>query len=227
MICKKSIGEHVFDSFNIIFMIVFSCIFLTPFLHIIFASISDPSLLAQNRGIILWPKGFTMEGYRLVLKNPNISAGFLNTLIYVSVGTFINMRTSFKKTPVSLIEAAKLDGANHFTIFYRIVVPVSKAVIAVITLFYAVGHWNSWFNAMIFLNNRKLFPLQLILREILILNDTSSMANAVNVEFANMDIYKSLVKYATIVVATVPILCIYPFIQKHFTKGVMIGSVKG
>jgi len=96
------------------------------------------------------------------------------------------------------------------------------------TLFFAVGHWNSWFNALIFLRDRELYPLQLILREILILNDTTSMDEITSSgDLLQQDLYKSLVQYCTIIVATLPILCIYPFLQKYFVKGVMIGAIKG
>ena len=118
-----------------------------------------------------------------------------------------------------------MDGAGHFTMLFRIIMPVSMAVVAVVTLYYAVGHWNSWFNAMIYLTDRQKFPLQLILREILIQNDTSTMT--VNVDIGEQSLVGDTIKYAIIIVATVPILCIYPFLQKYFVKGVMIGSLKG
>ncbi|MFU0799298.1 MAG: carbohydrate ABC transporter permease [Xylanivirga thermophila] len=146
----------------------------------------------------------------------------------VSTWNLIVMRTSFLSIPDSLEESARLDGANDFTILFKIILPLSKATIAVMTLFYAVGHWNEWFNAMIFLRDRELFPLQLILREILITNDTKDMTIITDAsQLGEQDIYKSLVQYCTIIVATVPILFIYPFLQKYFVKGVMIGSVKG
>jgi len=105
--------------------------------------------------------------------------------------------------------------------------PVSSATLAVMTLFYAVGQWNSWFNAMIFLRDRNLFPLQLILREILISNDVNSMTRVQDAsQLIDADFYKMLVKYCTIIVSTGPILCLYPFLQKYFVKGVMIGSLK-
>lgn len=126
--------------------------------------------------------------------------------------------------PDSIEESAKLDGAHDFQILFKIVVPISKAVMAVITLFYAVSHWNAWFNAMIYLNTRSKFPLQVILREILIANGTDSMLGGGDNFGTSMDI---IVKYACIVVATVPVLCLYPFLQKYFVKGVMIGAVKG
>lgn len=144
----------------------------------------------------------------------------------ISVFNLIIMRTDFMEVPASLEESAKLDGANEWTIMFRIIVPLSKATIAVILLYYAVGIWNSWFPAMIYLKDREKFPLQLILREILLLNDTSVMTSSADA-VKNAQLERKLVKYCTIVVSTVPIMCFYPFIQKYFTKGVMIGAVKG
>jgi len=270
---------------------------------VLFASFSEPLELMKHRGLLMKPLGFTVNGYILVFKNPNIINGYINTLFYVIVGTALNllltsmgayalsrrnilwknammfcitftmffgggliptyllvksvglintrwaliipgligtynliiMRTSFAAIPDSLEESAKIDGANDFTVLFKIIMPVSKAVLAVILLFYAVGHWNAWFNAMIYLRDRKLFPLQLILREILISNDLQSMSRtggqaAEAMTQANADtVYLSrvLVQYCTIIVATVPILLLYPFVQKYFVKGVMIGSLKG
>jgi putative aldouronate transport system permease protein len=147
----------------------------------------------------------------------------------ISVWNLILMRTSFLGIPDSLEESARMDGANDFTVLFRIILPVSKATLAVIALFYAVGQWNSWFNAMIFLRDRSKYPLQLILREILINNDTREMMSGAkgNAQFVRDDAYKSLIQYCTIVVATIPILFVYPFLQKYFVKGVMIGSIKG
>ena len=145
----------------------------------------------------------------------------------ISVFNLIIMRTSLREIPDSLEESAKIDGAGHWTIMFRIIMPLAKATIAVIILFYAVGQWNSWFNATIFLRDRKLFPLQVVLKEILIQNDTSVVMTDASDASTNMDLFKPLVKYCTIVAATVPVLCFYPFAQKHFVTGVMIGSIKG
>lgn len=142
----------------------------------------------------------------------------------ISVYNFIIMKTSFDAIPDSLEESAKIDGANDFTVLFKIILPLSKPVIAVMVLFYAVGHWNSWLPAAIYLRDRGLYPLQLILREILIANDTNNMVSTSN----NMDKEQISVtiKYATIMVATIPVLMIYPFAQKYFVKGVMIGAIK-
>ena len=290
---RLSPGEKVFTVFNSAFMVLLVIVTLYPILYVVFASFSDPNLLAAHRGLLIKPLGFTLGGYSLVFANPNIPMGYLNTLFYVLVGTAINMfmtivfafvlsrrklywkaplmvmvvitmyfsggliplylvirqigllntrwslllpaaistwnlivmRTSFQGIPASLEESAYIDGANDLTILLRIVLPLSVPVIAVMVLFYAVGNWNSWFSASIYLKNRALFPLQLIIREILIINNTNDMFTEVdNVDRGN---FQELVKYAVIVIATVPILTVYPFLQKYFVKGVMVGALKG
>ena len=137
-------------------------------------------------------------------------------------------RTFFQTTiPDELSEAAELDGCSDIRFILSIVLPLSKPIIAVMTLMYAVGHWNAYFDALIFLRSPDLFPLQIILRNVLILNtvDPSMMANVDQVQ-AQQGL-KDLLKYSLIVVASAPVLIIYPFVQKHFVKGVMIGSLKG
>lgn len=143
----------------------------------------------------------------------------------ISAYNLIIMRTYFLGLPDSLEESAKIDGAGDFTVLFKIFIPIAMPIIAVMILFYGVGHWNAWFGASIYLRNRELFPLQLVLREILIQNSTDNMLTSV--ELSDKGMIGETVKYATIVVATLPILFIYPFLQKYFTKGVMIGSVKG
>ncbi len=126
-----------------------------------------------------------------------------------------------------LLEAAKIDGCGDISFLVKIVVPLSKAVIAVVSLFSAVAHWNTYFNAMIYLNTKSKFPIQIILREILIMNQIDLnmvMDPELQIALSNL---ADVLKYALIVVATVPILCVYPFIQKYFVKGVMLGSIKG
>lgn len=128
--------------------------------------------------------------------------------------------------PDSLEEAAIIDGANDFQVFNKIILPLSKPVIAVIVLYCGVSQWNSWFPAAMFTRDRGLYPLQMILREILIQNESSTLTDSV-VAAVEESYAKELVKYCTIVVSTVPILVVYPFLQKYFEKGVMIGAVKG
>ncbi|GHU75348.1 sugar ABC transporter permease [Clostridia bacterium] len=265
---------------------------LYPMYYVFCASISESNRLSQHMGVLLYPLGFKVGAYRLVFDNPMILRGYMNTLLYVVLGTSLNvavtilsafvlsrkglfwgktlrmllvvtmffsggmipfylvvdalglngkwwavilpyllnpmnvviMRTSFEGVPPSLEESVYIDGAREFTLLTRIIVPLSMPVIAVMILFYGVGHWNSWFSAMMFIKDRQHFPLQLILREILIVNSTSDMTTAV--ESADKAQIAESVKYASIVISTLPILCVYPFLQKYFTKGVMIGAIK-
>ena len=127
---------------------------------------------------------------------------------------------------MELYEAAQIDGANDLLLFFRIILPLSVPIIAVMVLFYGVGYWNSWFQAMMYIRTRSKYPLQLVLREILLMNNTSG-TGAVASSAGEQYMLSESIKYATIMVATVPILLIYPFIQKYFVKGMMIGAVKG
>lgn len=143
----------------------------------------------------------------------------------ISTYNMIILRTNFESIPESLEEAAFLDGATHMQILWHVILPLSKAAMAVMVLYYGVAHWNSWFTASIYLQDTRKHPLQMVLRGILIANDTASMGESGNMIDAQ-SIGESI-KYAIIVVATVPILVVYPLIQKYFAKGVMIGAVKG
>lgn len=143
----------------------------------------------------------------------------------ISTWNLIIMRTSFSSIPASLEESAKMDGANDFTILFKIIIPLSLPVIAVMVLYYGVAHWNSWFSAMIYLRKRELYPLQLILREILVDSRTEGMMTDVSI--LEKQYMSETIKHATIVVSTLPILCSYPYLQKYFVKGVMIGALKG
>lgn len=286
----KGLGDGIFVGAVYLLMGLMALICLYPMWHVVMASFSDPIELMRHSGVILKPLGHSLEGYKVVLQNPNIPVSYRNTIFYVVLGTSINMflttlgayalsrkgymfkrtltllivftmyfnaglvpnfllvknlhmyntvwalvlpgaistwnlivmKTAFQSVPVSLEESARLDGANDFIILFKIFLPLSKATVAVMILFYAVGHWSSWFNAMIYLQDRAKYPLQLIMREILIANSASgnSMADT------DAMFLEEVVKYATIVVSTVPILFIYPFAQKYFMAGVMMGSVK-
>jgi putative aldouronate transport system permease protein len=143
----------------------------------------------------------------------------------ISTYNLIVMRTSFRAIPESLEESAFIDGANELQTLLRILLPLSKPVIAVMVLYYGVAHWNSWFSALVYLHNRRLFPLQMILREMLIYG--SENREAVGSGSGDIMAVGETIRYAIIVVATLPILSVYPFLQKYFTKGVMIGAVKG
>lgn len=135
------------------------------------------------------------------------------------------LRTGFQQIPEELYEAAIIDGANDLQTLVRIALPLAKPVLATLLLFYAVGHWNEFFHALIFLDDRAKYPIQLVMRSVVVLG-AFEQANelAGNTNFAVVD--KTL-KYATIIVSTLPILAVYPFVQRYFVKGVMIGSIKG
>ena len=143
----------------------------------------------------------------------------------ISTYNMIIMRTMFQSIPASLEESARIDGAGEWTILFKLILPLSIPTIAVIGLFYAVGHWNSWFSANIYLRDKNKFPLQLILRDIVVESEVDDMT--IGAAFGNSYAMSFTIKYATVIVATVPILILYPWIQKYFVKGVMIGSLKG
>lgn len=288
---KHSRGENIFNVCNIIIMVLFMIACLYPFWYVICASFSKSTLLMGNQSAILLPLGWSTSAYERVFNTASIWRGYGNTIIYVGLGTFINiimtllaayflsrkdlpgktfftifimftmyfsggmipgylniqqlglydtrwalllsgavstynliiMRTAMSGIDGALTESAQLDGAGHITILFRILVPLCKATIAVLVLYYGVGHWNSWFNAMIYLEDKSKQPLQLVLRQILILADLSDAG----VGQDDVEQLSETIKYATIIVSTLPILALYPFLQKYFTKGVMVGAVKG
>ena len=292
---KISKAERTVDVFNVLFMCVMMFIMFYPMWHVVCASFSNARELSAHTGILLWPKGYSLSAYKLMMKNPMILRGYGNTLFILGFGLAINMfmtslaayvlsrrnvllnkpltiiivftmyfsggliptylniiqlgledslwavivpgaistynmivlRTGFASVPESLEESAKIDGASNLRILWQIILPLSMATFAVVCLYYAVAHWNAWFNAMLYLTTREKYPIQLILREILINNDTTSMVNAMDVGAGDSSFVSETVKYAVIIVSVVPILCVYPFIQKYFTKCVMVGAVKG
>ena len=144
----------------------------------------------------------------------------------VSTWNLLVMRTFFQTIPESLTEAAMIDGASDLTIFFRIYLPLSSAALATITLFYAVGHWNSYFNAMLYLNTPDKYPLQIKLRQIVI-QGIASMEEFAADQLVGVDQIAQNIKYTVIMVAVIPILMVYPFLQKYFVKGIMIGADKG
>lgn len=162
------------------------------------------------------------------------SLGLVNTpYVLMILGSFsvfnlILCRTYFLNTmPIELQEAAEIDGCGIFQYFMKIVIPLSKSIIAIMVLYYAVGHWNSFFNGLIYVTDSDLYPLQLILRDILI---TGQSVDPATVDPESLELMKQIartIQYGVIIVSSLPVLVLYPFVQKHFVKGVMIGSVKG
>lgn len=142
----------------------------------------------------------------------------------LSIYNAIICRSAIDAIPESLFESARMDGATDMTILFRIIVPLIKPTMAVLLLYYGVGHWNSWFAASIYIKDTALLPIQNVLRAVLLAN--SNMLNE-GADPENINTFAETIKYAAIVLSTIPILCIYPFLQKYFVKGVMVGSVKG
>jgi putative aldouronate transport system permease protein len=170
--------------------------------------------------------GGLIPNYLLVTQTLNLQDNPLALILPGAISTWnlIILRTAFESVPTALEEAARMDGANDFQILWNVVIPLSLPALAVITLFYTVSHWNAWFSASLYLRTRELYPLQLVLREILITTNTESMTTGVSA--GDVQPIAETIKFATIVVATIPILCVYPFLQKYFVKGVMIGAIK-
>lgn len=216
---------------NTLFYMVAQCL-ITGALSVLTGYIlSRPRFRFRNvlMGIITFTmlfNGGMIPTYMIVRK-----LGLLDTyaalLIPGALQTFniIVMRTAIAAIPNSLEESARIDGAGEFTIMWKVIFPLCKATFAVIILFVAVGKWNEWFSALLYLPTaRNKYPLQMYLREILIQSaDVTNAQEAMD----NAALYKTLVKYSSIVVSTLPILCIYPFVQKYFVTGVMMGSIKG
>lgn len=161
----------------------------------------------------------TLQDYHLTDSHWGLIIPFM-----ISTYNMIILRTSFESIPETLCEAARIDGAGHYRILFSIIIPLSKAMLAVMVLYYGVGIWNGWFWGSTILSDRSMYPLQVVLREILMANDTSSMTAGVS--SGDVEAVGATIRYATIIVATAPILCVYPFLQKYFTKGVMVGAVK-
>ncbi|WP_233531397.1 carbohydrate ABC transporter permease [Paenibacillus alkalitolerans] len=192
-----------------------------------------------SRKNVMWNKPFMMIimftmffgggliPFYLLVKGVGLYNSLWSTVIPFMINTFnlIVMRTAFQSVPHELEESAKMDGANHWVILFRIIIPLSLPVMAVMGMFYAVEKWNGWFYASVFLKDRELYPLQILLREILILNSTDTITSTSGV--GEQYQVGETVKYATIMVATLPVLAVYPFIQRYFVKGVMIGALKG
>ncbi|MGI6671772.1 MAG: carbohydrate ABC transporter permease [Christensenellales bacterium] len=159
------------------------------------------------------------------------SLGLMDSLWALILPTAINtynmliMRSAIGGLPDALLEAARLDGASHWRRVVNVVIPLTGATIAVLILYYAVGHWNAWFNASLYISSPTKYPLQLVLRQVLILGEDSEIVSGLD---AGMDVAAAMmIKYSLIVVSTAPIMILYPFLQRFFVKGIMVGSIKG
>ena len=292
---RQSRGDKIFNVINGLLIAVVLIMIIYPLWFVIIASVSDPAKVLGGQ-VILMPRKFTLEGYRMVFRDPMIMTGYRNTLFYTVAGTAINlvmtilaayplsrkdwvgrgffmgvlmftmffsggiiptylmmnslgmintiwamilpgavsvyntiiMRTFFVNSiPPELQEAAQVDGCSNTRLLLQIVLPLSKQILAVMVLFYGVAHWNAFFNALIYLTESKRYPLQLVLRSILIQNTASQDMLGDLDTMGSRVMMAETIKYALIIVSTLPMMILYPFLQRFFEKGVMVGAVKG
>ena len=292
---RQSRGDKIFNVINGLLIAVVLIMIIYPLWFVIIASVSDPAKVLGGQ-VILMPRKFTLEGYRMVFRDPMIMTGYRNTLFYTVTGTAINlvmtilaayplsrkdwvgrgffmgvlmftmffsggiiptylmmnslgmintvwamilpgavsvyntiiMRTFFiNSIPSELQEAAQVDGCSNTRLLLQIVLPLSKQILAVMVLFYGVAHWNAFFNALIYLTESKRYPLQLVLRSILIQNTASQDMLGDLDTMGSRVMMAETIKYALIIVSTLPMMVLYPFLQRFFEKGVMVGAVKG
>jgi len=284
-------GISIWTVFKVAFLAFMVLITIYPFIYMTSVSLSDKLNVMRNE-VVLFPKGFNIESYKMVFREERIATAYLNTIIYVILGTAISMtlttigayglsknkrligfkffniiiiitmffgggmipkylvvkslglldtiwavvlpssvsawnlivmRTFFINFPEEIEQSGWLDGLNDIGILFYLVIPTSGAILATMSLFHAVGYWNSFMEPFLYLSTELKYPLQVILRSIII--QGSSLDN----EYASGDsaVFEDSLKFATIIVSVVPIIAIYPFLQKYFVKGVMIGSLKG
>ncbi|GLX66704.1 carbohydrate ABC transporter permease [Paenibacillus glycanilyticus] len=296
---KVSLSSRVFDTVNILFMLIILVAVLYPILNIIATSVSSSRYISTG-SVTVWPQGFNIEAYTTVFKDPYIFKGYLNSILYAvgSTGlmllftslmaypltvqgfvgkkfltiflmitmffggglipTYLLMRsmhlldtvwvmilpgaigaynvflfrTFFMNIPSELRESALMDGANDPVVLFRIILPLSKALLATFALFGLVGSWNSWFEALVYLQDQDKYPLQMVLRNYLFTLDTNAIAGRVGagnvaINQAGDSLDPQAVRMSVIIITMFPIMCIYPFFQKHFTKGILVGSIKG
>lgn len=200
--------------------VILTAIFAYPLSH---PRVKYSSFLNKFIVVTLFFSGGMIPTY-MIVKNLGMLDTRWSVIIPNLLATYnvLIMKTAYTAIPASLEESARLDGANEIQSFWMVILPNVKATIAIMVLYYGVAMWNSWFGAMIYIKDRSLYPLQLFLREILIKSSTQEMNQVIK----SNSFLEEVVKHATTVVATVPILLIYPFIQKYFVHGVMIGAVK-
>ncbi len=228
--------ERVLHNPNVIngYRNTFIILFLGTAVNLLFTSLTAYALsrkfLLRNSivfGIVftLFFSGGMIPSYLLINNTLHMGNTYWALILPVSISTWnlIVMRTSFSGISESLLESARIDGAGEWGILFRIVLPLSMPVIAVMILYYGDGYWNSWFSAMLYLRNSDMYPLQLVLRQILVEDNPQTMRI---IGVGDRAAIAVSIKYAAIVVATVPILFVYPFLQKYFVKGVMIGALK-
>jgi putative aldouronate transport system permease protein len=272
-------------------------VMLQPILNLLAVSFSDPGQVAGKSGLDIWPSGFSLDVWMLLLQHPNVQRGILNSIFITATATAIGVVGTalmawglsrpnlpgrrvifllvlvtivfepgiipdyflmkrmglldsywsvilykavnawyliilvrfFEEIPEELLEAAELDGANPFQIFFQVVLPLAKPALATIALFYLVFHWNEFFRAMIYLNDQTKYPLQVVLRQFVVEGDKLAIVGADNAanNIGVAQINLKALKAGMIIITILPILAIYPLILKFFTKGTMSGALKG
>ena len=221
MYMKNSIFYTVFGTF---INLVMSCLCAYPLTR---KSFSGRKVFTLMITFTMFFSGGMVPLY-LVIKELGMMDTVWALVLPVAINTYnmIIIRTNFQAIPESLIESAQLDGANDLVILWKIVLPLSKAVLATMLLYYAVAHWNSYFDAMLYINTKTKYPLQIMLRNMLIAGLFSEEAGVAG-GATTFSVTDATLRATAIIVTTLPILIVYPFVQRYFVKGVMIGSVKG
>jgi len=221
MYMKNSVFYTVFGTF---INLVMSCLCAYPLTR---KSFSGRRVFTLMITFTMFFSGGMVPLY-LVVKELKMMDTVWALVLPVAINTYnmIIIRTNFQSIPESLIESAQLDGANDVVILWKIVLPLSKAVLATMLLYYAVSHWNAYFDAMLYINTKTKYPLQIMLRNMLIAGLFSEEAGVAG-GAATFSVTDATLRAAAIIVTTLPILVVYPFVQRYFVKGVMIGSVKG
>lgn len=293
---KSSPGDRAFDICNVLFMIFLMVVMVYPLLNVLAISLSSPEMITAG-AVTIFPREFNMKGYAYIVKDKQLYQGYLNTILYASVGCVLTLtlsslaaytlavsdfvlkkfftiflsitmffgggliptylliknlkmlntfwvmvlpgcvgaytvfvfRSFFQGLPPSLRESAFIDGAHDFKIWYKITLPLSKPILATYALFTIVNHWNSWFSALIYLKDASRYPLQMYLRKMIVDGEvgTTYAGSEVNDLLSMGLVNPKNLQMAVVILTVLPILCVYPFVQKYFVKGVMIGAIKG
>ncbi len=291
---SKSWGSRLFDVLNYSVLLLLVVAIIYPLYYMFIVSISD-GLHVIRGDVKFWPINVNLETYRVILSDSSITTAYMNTLLYTSTGTLLNvamtalcafplarrklygrsvitvfilftmffsggiipnyilikglglldtmwaivlppainvwymiiMRTFFQSIPEEIYESSTMDGANDMITFFRITLPLSVPVIATMVMFYAVWHWNSFFPSLLYLSSKSMYPVQLMMRNVVIDGDLSAHQGSIGGSELELLVSANNVKYAVIWITILPILLVYPFVQKYFVKGVMVGSLKG
>jgi len=289
---KISASEKAFDAFNVLVLVsvALSCVY--PFVYVLSISFSTAAEASRD-GVHLYPRALSLAAYRMVLGNPDIVRGFLNSVVRALLGTFLSVcatcvaayplarkelplrsnfiffvlftmlfnggmvphyllikhmgmlntmwalvlpmtlsafsivivKNFFQSLPESFAEAARIEGASEFQVLFHVYVPLSKPVLATVALWSLVGHWNSWLDALLYITDDSKQVLQVFLQRIVVESNTALMEAGVT-DASIADFTPETIKAATVVITILPIICVYPFLQKYFAKGIMLGGIK-